>query len=354
MRTDAAEAGVRLDGITPENLSRYLARRFPDLVVTAVDIDRILPGTATKLRLCLRHDCADAPAVVWLKGGLEQHSEAFRDLYATESHFYREIAPRLGRHCADSYYASDGSDGILPLLLLEDLGARGVQFGDPNRPVTVETVQQALTLLARVHAIAWGDDALRSLPWLGRSDATFAALIDQWTEPAHWQTQLALPRGAAVPAGLRDDTGRLRTRRALQRMLERHAAALPCLIHGDAHVGNLFIDADDRVGYLDWQTARRGTWAHDVAECMTTALSPELRELHEAPLLRHYLAELTSQGIATPDFDAAWQAYRQALMWGFMWVLCPTQLQPEDVCVPNAQRACTALALLEVLSALEG
>src|SRR3546814_3132016 len=53
----------------------------------------------------------------------------------------------------------------------------------------------------------------------------------------------------------------------------------------DAHVGNLYFDADGRAGYLDWQTVMRGCWAHDVAEFLGSALDAEMRsEEHTSEL----------------------------------------------------------------------
>src|SRR3546814_4664535 len=99
----------------------------------------------------------------------------------------------------------------------------------------------------------------------------------------------------------------------------------------DAHVGNLYFDADGRAGYLDWQTVMRGCWAHDVAEFLGSALDAEMRRLHERRLLERYLETLHALGAAAPSADAAWLLYRQHMIWAYMWVLCPVQLQAEAI-----------------------
>ena len=84
-----------------------------------------------------------------------------------------------------------------------------------------------------------------------------------------------------------------------------------CLLHGDAHPGNCFSDADG-AGLFDWQTIARGPWAYDVAYMLTTTLSVEDRRHAERDLLARYLELLRAAGaLRLPSWDEAWLAYRR-------------------------------------------
>src|SRR3546814_16869376 len=108
------------------------APRWPGIRVTGIELLHAIPGTATKLRLRLQYadKPADAPETLWLKGGLEAHSVDYAALYASEGGFYREFAAIIAPGCPRSWYAPPREGGAPPYLLLEDLVARGVRFGD--------------------------------------------------------------------------------------------------------------------------------------------------------------------------------------------------------------------------------
>lgn len=343
---------IRLDLVTPELLTRMLAPRWPGIRVADLEVLKAIPGTATKLQLRLRYAAGgeQAPETMWLKGGLEAHSVDYAALYATEAGFYREFADTMSARCPHSWYAPPRDGDSPPYLLLEDLVVRGVHFGDARHALDVDTARCALDALAQIHAAHWGRDLAVAHPWLpDAATQVFPTLIEAWTAPAHWREHLALPRGAAVSDGLRD-AGRIRA--GLLALLRVSSRAHSGLIHGDAHVGNLYVDPAGSVGYLDWQTVMRGCWAHDVAEFCGSALDAETRRRHEGDLLRGYLVSLRRFGADAPSFDVAWTLYRQHMIWAYMWVLCPVQLQAEAICTINAARAVAAINELGTLAAL--
>lgn len=345
---------IRFDLVTPELLTHMLARRWPGIRVSDIEILKAIPGTATKLHLRLRYagngNAEGAPPTLWLKGGLEAHSVDYAALYATEAGFYREFAPAIDARCPDCWYAPPRDGNAPPYLLLEDLVARGVRFGDARAALSAEQAGQVLDSLAHLHAARWQRDLSADHPWLpDAATQVFPALIDAWTAPAHWSAHLALPREQAVPPALRD-AGRIRA--ALRALPDISRAAASGLIHGDAHVGNLYFDADGSAGYLDWQTVMRGCWAHDVAEFLGSALDADTRRAQERVLLERYLDTLRALGADAPPFETAWRLYRQHMIWAYMWVLCPVQLQPEAICTINAARAVAALQDLDTLAAL--
>ena len=113
----------------------------------------------------------------------------------------------------------------------------------------------------------------------------------------------------------------VRNARRLQTALEALAAEVRqgplCLVHGDAHAGNIYRQADGALGLVDWQILQKGSWAMDVAYHLAAVLTPEDRRQHERALLGEYCAQLRAHG--GPDIlsDYAWRAYRSALIYGY-------------------------------------
>jgi aminoglycoside phosphotransferase (APT) family kinase protein len=163
-------------------------------------------------------------------------------------------------------------------------------------------------------------------------------------DPGHWDACMARPRAAWVPEYLRD---RDRVQRAAEAMWDADEMPPHCLIHGDAHIGNMYFEHDGAPRFLDWQGAMRGHWAHDVTYFVVGALTVEDRRAHQEELLRHYLERLAAHGAPAPGFDDAWTAFRRHVMHGFFWVVNPEELQPEDVNVAEAERFSVAAADLE-------
>ena len=103
-----------------------------------------------------------------------------------------------------------------------------------------------------------------------------------------------------------------------------------CLLHGDFHLGNLYFDADGTPGVLDWQSTRRGPWAHDFTYFLVSALDMAERREWEKPLLRHYLQQLALHRVQPPTFDAAWDCYITQIVYGlYYWLVNPVEFQAE-------------------------
>jgi hypothetical protein len=126
------------------------------------------------------------------------------------------------------------------------------------------------------------------------------------------------PIGAGVPAVVRDAE---RLVESLRRLAKDVIDADPwSVIHGDAHVGNLFLDAAQRPSFVDWQMVQRGPWYLDVGYHLASALTVEDRRSSEQDLVRHYLDCLTSAGIEAPSLDDAWLGVRRGMIYGFfLW-----------------------------------
>ena len=133
------------------------------------------------------------------------------------------------------------------------------------------------------------------------------------------QEHLDGPRGAALPDAIKDAD---RLSAAVSGVVHRAAEDVSCLVHGDAHAGNVFETADGSLGLIDWQIVQRSSWALDVAYHVGAVLDVDVREKNEQQLLAHYLDRLAHHGVAPPSWDDAWLNYRICLIYGYyLWAV---------------------------------
>jgi hypothetical protein len=325
------------DAVTCAWLSQAIGERYPGVAVLAAEPRETLWGTGTKLLLDVAYNragvAAGLPMQLCVKGGFADHREAMLFLYQLEARFFAELAPRLDIRVPRCLYA--GSDGGQGIVILEDLHAAGATFCRVQQPLTRARTIDFLDGLAALHARFWNSPELDDpveLGWLVRHDP----LPDDATgdygrgqiEPESWGRTMALPRALALPNVCRD---RVRMHAALQALRRFGAGGPTCLIHADAHLGNLFVDREGRAGFLDWQSARKGHWAQDVAYFLISALDPLDRRAWEHDLVRHYLDALARAGCADPPDEAtAWEAIRAHIVYGlFYWTVNPVEWQVE-------------------------
>jgi hypothetical protein len=337
---------MKVEDITSEWLGRALARD-----VSAVEIRTVLHGTATKVLVSAGTD--DGPLDLCVKGGFD---EAIRPLaaqgYLTEARFFSEVAPSLGCPLPRCWYSGADESAGQGIVVLDDLGAAGARFGRPTEPWHPDLVARALELLARLHAGAWGGRGLDRLSWLRAGPEMIRHNITAILSEESWAYHLAKPKGKLVPEPLLD---RARVLRGIERMWvhdDRDDAART-LTHGDAHLGNTYVDADGTPGFLDWQSAAIGPWSSDVGYFLGGALSVDDRRTHDQDLIRLYLAALAAGGGPHLGFDEAWMAVRRRHLHGLCWLLIPEQMQPEDYSAAMAERYATAAIDHDTLGLLE-
>ena len=130
------------------------------------------------------------------------------------------------------------------------------------------------------------------------------------------------------------------------------------LVHGDAHLGNLFVDtADgDRTGFLDWAVVCRAPAIRDVAYVMCNSVPVDVRERIERELVDRYCAHLAGEGVALDPNDV-WDQYRIFAM--YSWLSATTtagmgsKWQPFDIGISATKRATAACAHLDTAGLVE-
>jgi len=347
---------AHLADVTPAWLSRALG-----VPVRAMRIEREIHGTATKAKLALDYGSEPGPEgpprVLWLKAGMEPHSEfmgAAAGIYVGEARFYAALRPQLDIVAPRCWFAAHDTRSHQGVLLIEDLDGAGARFFSADFQPSLMQVRQTLEQLARLHAKWWDSPVLDALDWLEVTFTPDAGSAGYFR--SHSEAQLAhfmnLPRGAAMPAASRDP-GRLF--KAFWTLVDGMGEPPRCLLHADAHFGNTYLLPEGAVGYVDWQTPRKGCWAHDVAYYLGSALAVEDRRRHERELLAEYLDSLRRHGAHPPDFDRAWLEYRRNAVYGLLaWLLNPESdgFQPEPLNRLCVTRHSAAVADLESFAAL--
>jgi hypothetical protein len=285
-------------GVTPEWLTEVLRTSYPDVQVTSVHVVDEIYGAAAKARLELTYAGTDygLPATMVAKTGfvepkgddtiLQDWHSLIHLMNECESRFYRDVAPSIDMHRPECFASLAEADTGRTFILLEDLTARGARFGSFERPLDADTMARVLTQLARLHASQWDSVGLAAAQYVdGFAESGNAAAF---LSPENWAEQMSRPRGARVPAELRDRN--LVARGVLAAFDAKREGPL-CIVHGDPHIGNMYFTDDRRAGLLDFQLFCEGRWAWDFGYSMTGAMTIEDRRTHERDLLAHYLSE---------------------------------------------------------------
>ncbi|KAI0395963.1 kinase-like domain-containing protein [Xylariaceae sp. FL0594] len=334
------------DEVTPEWLSSVLGVEVKSLSRT-----RELPGTASKLYVTAVTD-KKGEMKLCVKGGFNpefiKQMPWITMIYQREVEFFNRIALQLtSMQLPRAWWAGHSpSQGI---VVMEDLDARGCQFGNPVEAWPVSRVREGVEQLAALHAKTWGVRPA-DYPWLTSDyDQAILTLMENFD---------VIVRGPDRPTVQEHLLNQARVTAALKKHYASRNPRFRCLLHGDAHVGNTYIDAGSP-RFLDWQMIHIGSAFHDVAYFVGGALSIEDRRAHEWEILDHYLATLARLGVkgAATNLrisdEEVRTEYRKSFLAGIGWIMCPYEMQPRDCVHAMAVRYAAALDDHKVLELLE-
>jgi Phosphotransferase enzyme family len=312
---DQSPAPLELDAVlNPAWLSNALSTRFPGVVVGATDVTEQITTMATKVRFHVTYEHqAGAPSDLCVKGYFAGPGRERPSMGLKETLFYEQLAARLPVRVPDCVYGGTDEATGHSIIIMEDLVAKGCRFLSALSPYSPAQVAGSLQQLAAMHAATWGDARLQALPWLTPS----LDMMLTHVTPQRLQELLDGPRGEGLPREVLDGA---RLRAAIVKISGSELAGATCLVHGDAHAGNLFETADGYAGIVDWQILQMGSWGIDVAYHIGAALDAADRERSEQDLLRDYLDALRARGVDAPGWDEAWLNYRIGFAYGlFLW-----------------------------------
>jgi len=294
--------------VDAEWLTDRLQRVAPGVSVQSVEVVHGADATNYNATLRVSHDSATLPEMMFLKlpplDPDRREKLDWMSMGARETRFYRDLANLVDFRVPAVLVAEFDSVSGDFLLLLEHVDGGSCVLPDAAIGVAPGLVEQALHEFATFHA-RFEDAATRvaGAPWLqraGRSSDYGARLLR-----AGIDSGIALtPAFVAVAETYITDRDRLQDAWEL---------GPTTILHGDAHIGNVFVDestAPGRLGFFDWGLMTVGSPLRDVSYFLTMTLDPSVRAERESDLLEVYLAARDRAGAAAISFDDAWRWHR--------------------------------------------
>lgn len=333
--------------------------------IKSLEITRIMHGTASKV-FVTAHPADDSsgktnnegPLHLCLKGGFD--ADQRRDWpvvigwLISETAFFKNVAPALTHlslphHHWAGHSASQGQG----IVVLDDLSALGCTFGDALRTRTVAEVTAGAEQLASLHAATWHAEE-GDYPWLEGQpnylDFCTAMMVEGVYEYVSADAERPLPEAFRS----HERALALTTKYIKSRNMKFRA-----LLHGDAHVGNLYFTAEGEVRFLDWQLHWVGPVFHDVSYLIASSLTVEDRRAHEKEILGRYLDTLQKlgkdRGVPRLSIDdpEVWDEYRKSMMVGVGWFITPYTMQTPDRVHAMIRRYAAAMEDLDVVELIE-
>ena len=226
------------------------------------------------------------------------------------------------------------------ILILDNMIAGGYTFGTPTQAWSPDLVGKSIDILARLHASTWGK-SFADVTWLQIGSPAVQGYTEVLMSEAHWKEQLARPGAYQLIPYTRDRERAMRALRALWRYDETHSH---CLVHGDAHLGNMCVDPSGQPFFIDWAGPSICNWAMDVAYFVAGALSVEDRRATEKDLFDRYLKQLAINGGPTPERKEAWDDFGRHLVNGQNWCVLPPSMHPSENVYAMGERHSAAMA----------
>jgi hypothetical protein len=294
------------------------------------------------------------PATVFVK--LAPFDERQREFVSsvgmgvTEARFYRDLAHEVPVRVPAVWFSDYEDDRYV--MVLEDLVAAGCRFPTPDDNDIAARALDIVEQLAALHARYWSSPRFENdgdLAWLrhrGTGDAGGGAkFVRMAVENLGDRLDADFHRIADMYLGHTADIVGLWNREPRT------------LVHGDPHLGNLFVDerAGGRTGFLDWAVLSCSPGMRDVAYVLSNSVPAAVRAAGERDWLTRYCALLGEAG-ASLSFDDAWEQYRLFAM--YSWVAAAStagmgaKWQPLHIGLGGTRRAtaaCTELGTVDLL-----
>lgn len=300
--------------LDPAWLTQALAPVSGGRAVTAVETVEVLRTVATKVRFTVNFDGGSEIGAFCIKGLLDVDEMTARGgaTMIREADFYTKVGPKVAVRTPVCVATITDRTAMQGIVVMRDLIAAGARFCSALEPFTADAAAASLDQLAALHA---GRTMLDEMAWITPRVSELARM--QYISVETLQELLDGRRGEGLADAVKNAE---RLGAGMRALAERDAGRPQFLVHGDAHAGNIFRDAEGRTGLIDWQLLQRGGWALDLAYHICAVLPVELAEREERKLLDHYLGTMRGLGCDMPEPEEAWRQYREAAIYGFyLW-----------------------------------
>ncbi|KQY58209.1 hypothetical protein ASD11_00625 [Aeromicrobium sp. Root495] len=314
--SDIPANGVSLNR---EWLTAVLCADVPGAEVTSWTSPGGSSGTSERAALRVEYNAAGQaaglPTILYTKSTSSFSQRLLlggADVLHGETHFYMDYRPDLKMEAPSGYWGGADRRTGRSLVIMDDIAvSKGARFIDATEPLTRAQVEDVLANMAVYHGAWWDSPALAKLKTANDHFHNVADMIDMGGRCA-----VGMTRSEDVhPPELLGQAARLweGTEKSLQLLTD----ATPTLLHGDSHVGQMYVTDDGRMGITDWQATLRGSWTYDFAYFVSSACEPEDRRAWEDDLLKDYLEKLEAAGGQAPTFEEAKLAYRRSLFYPY-------------------------------------
>jgi aminoglycoside phosphotransferase (APT) family kinase protein len=343
----------RYDDVTAQWLTQALRDRWPEVTVTEVRRGPIFGYKQNKFRVHVEYDdtgrrlgLAESYIVKGNFPGEDDPSTGSAWAMANELRSIRDIVPLLAPPSMPDWYHI-AVDEEVSAIVMEDLKPKGAIFLDAFHTLDLGQAMAFMDAFARMHASTWNSPAFAEGGAMGPGSlaAENRKLVNDvyfptFFRPDNWRAYVELPRGRAMPNQFQD-LGR--AEKAWYKMWALFKQAAMVVIHGDEHLGNLYLAADGTPGVIDW-VARPEHWPVGISYFMLCALDMVDRRRWERPLLSHYVTRLAAYGAKDlPSLQDAWFLYRCATFYPVVtWLNNSAIWQPESINTANVARAVAA------------
>ncbi|MDH6246482.1 phosphotransferase [Mycobacterium sp. OTB74] len=326
------------EALSAEWITAALQTRFPGIRIVAVTrgltVDRITTNALFTIETA-QPAPAQLPTQMCVKGYFNDTGRPICFVGEPEASFYRDAVAATGIRSLPVLWADVDPQTRHGVILSADITATGGQFLDAHSQYSPSQVAASLEQLAQLHATSWNLPAWTNVDWLAPRLGRTLQGDRQAISAERIAINLTGDNGQGIPPRWRVADRVINSYTALVENLRNHSAAAgSCVIHGDAHAGNVFLDSEGQPAFTDWQLVQRGMWYLDVGYHIGSTLDVDARRAHERDLLTHYLDCLRRNGVReVPTFSQAWAQLSKGILHGlYLWAIT-TYVDPTIIAV---------------------
>jgi hypothetical protein len=308
----------REDALDPAWLTAALAPRHPGVAIRSVTVLGEVSRVSTNIRFSveLEEPVQRFPKSLCLKGYFTENGKLYRRAGVTEALFYRDLAGSVPIRTLRCLYAGVDQTTSNSIVITEDVVPHGARFLDGLSPYTPDQVAESVSQLAELHAYGWDRPDLTKASWLDPRLSSY--LVFRGLKEVLFNFEG--PIGAGVPLDVADAHRLVEAYRSLSEQIHRDMQWT--LVHGDPHVGNLYLDEGRQPCFLDWQLSQRAPSYLDVGYHISSSLTVADRREAERDLFDLYRQRLLAHGVDPPEWAISWDGYRRGVLHGFyLWAI---------------------------------